>query len=155
MPKKLTAALLHDALDSGQAVHQIAETCGVSSSRVYQVVRRLGRTASQVASERSGKPRSTMECRTYDGIRISTTDGRVQSCWSTGKDARKTDIWHDLTIQISRPGTSWASLYVRIGGANRRQRPSLLALYRDAWGDRREDRAEQLHAKVRKQMGLD
>lgn len=151
---KLTPAILHDTLDAGQSVSQIAASCGVTPGRVYQLMRSLGRTAHQVAAERSGKPRGTIECRTFDGYRI-TADGRVQSCWTTGKDARKTSYWHDVTIQINRPGTKWASLYVRLGGSGRRQRPSLLAVYRDAFGEMRQDRAEMLYERVCRRMGIE
>lgn len=154
MTAKLTPAILHDALDSGQSVSQIASSCGVTPGRVYQLMRALGRTAHQVAAERAGKPRGTIECRTFDGYRI-TADGRVQSCWTTGKNARKTGDWHDVTIQVNRPGTKWASLYVRLGGSGRRQRPSLLAVYRDAFGEMRESKAEALYERVCRQMGIE
>lgn len=145
----ITAALLHDSLDAGLSVSQIAEQAGCSPRRVYQVMRKLGRTAQQVAAEQAERPVTAVQCRTYDGYRVCTSDGRVQSCWSVGKNPEKTPHWRDLKISIQD-----GRLFVQIGSTSggSRRRLSLRTLYRDAYNDIRQHKADELYESMRRKL---
>lgn len=144
---KLSNQMLHDSLDAGLPVSQIASQAGCSISLVYQAMRRLGRSAQAVASERSEKPKASMHCRSYDGYRVCS-DGRVQSCWTVGGNPVKTTLWRDLTISAYS-----GRLFVQLGGsASGRRRVGLRTIYRDAFNDIRQHKADELYEQTRRAM---
>lgn len=144
---KLTSKTLNAGLNAGQTVSEIAAAAGCSIGRVYQLMRKGGKPAHQLRSEQSTRPKVSAECRTFVGYRVSTLDGRVQSCWSSGCSPQRTTLWRDLTISQYR-----GRLFVQLGGAGSRRRISLRAVYRDAFGAMQEATADALYDKVRRKL---
>ena len=149
MSDVLTDDGLIAAVDSGQTVSEIAEAHGVTSGAVYQRLRRINRSATQIAAQRAVRATTRVQshlCPSYPGYRV-LSDGRIQSSWSRGRYTQQTEHWRDLTISHHHDGRSGKlQLYVTIGSSSgrTRQRLSIRTLYRDAYGTRRQDAADQL-----------
>jgi len=146
---KLTNQILHDSLDEGLSVSEIAERAGCSVGRVYQLMRALDRSPQQVAAERAEKPVTAMQCRTFTGYRVCCSDGRVQSCWTRGGNPKQTKLWRDLTISVDR-----GRLFVQLGSSSgeSRKRVSLRTIYRDAYNDIRQHKADELYEQMRRRL---
>jgi len=154
----MTNATIHDMLDAGASVAEIASAEGVTAGAVYARLRKLGRSAQQVRADKSSPARATSQCRSYEGYRVCTSDGRVQSCWSSGCSPTKTGHWRDLTISVHRAGTSAAALFVQLGSSGgKRRRLSLRTIYADAIGSSlhpRKEKMDAMYAAMCNKMGI-
>lgn len=119
------------SIRAGQSVAAIAEQLGITQHAVYQRMQKAGKS---VRSIRAKAPHKSIVWRRVKrlgpGYRVGS-NGAIQSCISPGTGQR-TELWRDLAP--SRLGDRHFIVY--IGCGERRTRPSVRLILRDAFGQK-------------------